>query len=700
MRPSRGSSRFLIASIPAALLCSILGGCPFLPPPTDTPKGDPALKPFNSASEMIGYFREQVQARNGVGFFGIDRSFDDGVAVLESTPNATADLAGGANDAAGGDGDGATFTSTNLQEVGVDESDVYKTDGRYIYVARSKSLFILDTKTEDGDANELRQVAQLELGQPVSSIYLRGDTIIALAQDYGYSNFGRPEILIYPPYYSSSTLSVYEIDVSDAADPQVAGKTEFDGSLVSSRILNDRLVLILNIVPEVPVSGNPISLATLELEAILPKVRMAGQAQNIAEWDEWLRPENPDGYNMTAVVTVDADDVQNIIRSVAVMANAGTIYSSTEALYITDTDYDAANAFKETTEIHKFAYGDDGGATYVASGAVRGRPLNQYSLGEYDGNLRIATHVQNFDVIAFDDVVGIAVDGPQVGATEPARAQSREEPTGPSNSIFVLGENAGKLDTLGAITGIAPGERIYSARFMGERGFLVTFEQIDPLFVLDLANANDPKIVGELKIPGFSDYLHIVGEDRLIGVGRATEIAPWGGIITAGMQISLFDVSDPTNPTAIQQLAVGGQGSQSDVSYNPKAFTLLQRDGKHIMALPASIWDYSNTDDFSPTGQFNGVITYDVDLANGFTERGRVSAVTDNTYGYVDWRRAMIIADQMFALSSGGVRSARLEDLSEMDAVAFPSIADEFPADGPIPVEGDGGAASNPGFEG
>ncbi|MGE3182008.1 MAG: beta-propeller domain-containing protein [Phycisphaerae bacterium] len=692
MRRRSAALRISLLTIPVLFL---LGGCPLLPPATPVPKGDPALKPFDSASEMIGYFRTQVQARNSVNFFGVARSTSGDLAVLESAPPPVApgDATAG-NDSAGGDGDGATFTSTNLQEAGVDESDVLKSDGRHLFVARNKSLFILDSKASNGTDNDLRQIARLDLGRPIDSIYLRGETILALAQDYGYGGgFGRPEILIYPPYYTSSSLTVFQIDVSDPANPEVLEESEFDGALVSSRLLNNRLILILNIVPDVPAATNPIALANLQLDAIMPKVRMAGSARNIAEWDEWLRPENPDGYNMTAVVTLDADDVQNIVRSVAVMANAGTIYSSADALYISDTDYDAQNSYKETTEIHKFAYGSDGAATYVASGAVRGRPLNQYSLGEFDGALRIATHIQDLQFFTDGNVTGIDVAAPAPADTPvgSSRAQNRDATTGPSNSVYVLRESAGKLTTVGAIEGIAPGERIYSARFMQDRGFLVTFEQVDPLFVLDLADDENPSVVGELKIPGFSDYLHLVGDDRLIGVGRATEVAPWGGIITAGMQISLFDVSDPENPTAIQQMAIGGSGSQSDVSYNPKAFTLFQRDGAMIMALPAVIWrNDSSAGDFAAADEFSGVLTFDVDLDEGFSERGRISAVADSVYHYVDWRRAAVISDQIFAISTAGVRAARLDDMTMEDVVVFPSIAEEFDSDVPSGTDGGG----------
>lgn len=714
------SARWLMSGLLGASTL-FLAGCPFFPP-IDNPNGgggksSTLLKPFNSESELLNYVRDQARAqRTG---FGIGRGGQDDFNFGGPLPVSNEATGGAAPPATDGDASGAPdFTGTNVQEAGVDESDFIKTDGRYFYVARGKALRILDTKGADGTTDDLREIAVLDLEARADSIYLLGDKLILLSQDYGNGyGWGRPEILIWPPYYNNGQLKVFEIDIADPENPAIARSVELDGALVTSRLLNGRLVLVLTVSPVIPTTG---SVASLTLEEVLPKLRHDdGEEALVAEWDAWLRPEFPEGLNMTAVVTLDAANIETIVDSVAVMANAGTVYSSANALYVTDTTYDIENDFRPETAIHKFSYGDDGAARYVATGNVRGRPLNQFSLGEANGALRVATQVENFQFFGGDDVVGIGFGG---GATEgsvgvatdaapPANAKARltaqaaadEFPEGISTAVFVLGESEGRLNTLGRIIGIKPGERMYSARFLGNRGYLVTFRQIDPLFVLDLADNASPRITGELEIPGFSEYLHPVGDTHLIGVGRSTLQTPWGGTIAGGVQVSLFNVSDPANPTAVEQITFGGNGSFCDVSYDHKAFTLLERDGEMLLAVPVQLWNY----DFfggaeaasSIDPPFDGVVVLDVDLAAGFTERGRVASVVEgpDDYNWVEWRRGVVIDDDLFALSSGGVRSAKLSDLSPLDSVQFPPRWDNLP----IPIDfvggGDGVGGTEPG---
>ncbi len=641
--------RSISAAVLSGALVLLAGGCPgpllpFLPPPTPGPGGDksaPRLQPFGSQQELVDYYKNQV---NRSGHFDFLRFLNEPAAFDT------------ANENAGGD-DSGDFSTTNLQEAGVDESDVFKSDGRHLYIAQRDHLRIVDTQ---GD--ELRLVGSLDVDRHIDSMYLRGDKLILLSQDYGF-NIAAVDALIFPPFYPQASLRVIEVDISDRANPEIAGDVEFEGSMATSRLIDDRLILVLTIRPEVQ-PANAIELAFIDIGQIMPTMRVNGTTTAIAPWDRWLRPESPDGFDMTAVVTLDADNVENMLDSVAVMAGAGTVYASTEAIYVTDTNADPDDNYRQRTAIHKFAFDDDGVAQYVASGSIPGRLLNQFSLSEKDGMLRVATHINDIAII-FEDLVDLPLVDFDV-ATDSNRTQSRE-PSGPTNAVFVLDEVDSNLDIIGGVENIAPNELIYAARFVGDRGYLVTFRRIDPLFVIDFADPNAPEILGELKIPGFSDYLHPLGETHLIGVGRTTEETPWGGVIPAGVQLSLFDVSDPHNPTAVQQIDLGD--GWSDINGTHKAFTMIERDDENLVMVPAVLPGH-------PNGPFEGVLAFDVQPATGFAEKGRIAATSTSFWN--QWRRAAIIDDAAFALTDGGVHAVNLPDFSDIDELMFEAVPFDF----------------------
>jgi uncharacterized secreted protein with C-terminal beta-propeller domain len=381
-----------------------------------------------------------------------------------------------------------------------------------------------------------------------------------------------------------------------------------------------------------------------------------------------LRPDEPNGVNMTLVTALDAGNIETIVGSTAVVANAGVIYASTEALYITDTDYSPGELAREYTAVHKLSFDANGVAQYVASGAIPGRPLNQFSLSEHEDTLRIATHVQNFQLWTNGPVfMGIAVDRAQ-GADDAITA----EPTQPYNGVYVLGERDSELKTLGSIENIAPGERIYAARFLGERGYLVTFRQIDPLWVMDLSNPEAPRIVGELHIPGYSDYLHPLGQTHLIGVGRSAATSQWGGTIANALQLSLFDISDPANPVRTHVMEIGGPGSYSDVSYTHKAFTFLPERG--LLGIPATLYRSGANRFEYPGYEFDGALFLRVSAESGFTSIGRLATVYENPqfYPYSAWRRAAFIGETAYAVGPEGVRAAPLSDLNASTSVVLP----------------------------
>ena len=636
-------------------------GCIPTLPPTDSNLGPTKLVPFSSSGDLLAYFRQQaspvVQRRGFGGLLGAEPAADQATNGGNESPSAGEDA----------------FSSTNLQEAGVDESDVFKSDGQRFYVARNSELVIIRA----APAAELAVLGRIDLGEAIESLYLVGQRIIALAHRYdtgGGGGVGRPEILIYPPYYTSRSAVVAEIDVSDPANPTLIRKVELDGSIAHSRLVNGRLLLVLTIAPDLTPLTDRGALRNVTIAEVLPKLRIGGESRPLADWEQWLRPTSPDGYYMTAVVTLDAADVSNVVASTAVLAGAGTVYASTRALYLTDLSYNGEGAARAVTAIHKFAFGDDGAARYVGSGSAPGRLLNQFSLGEHDGFLRIASHI---DAIFFaGGNVGAAVADAPVSNVD-ARAQS-SEPAGPSNAVFVLEDAGAELKIVGSITDIAPNERIYSARFIGERGFLVTFRQIDPLFALDLRDPTKPAIVGELKIPGYSDYLHPVGENLLIGVGRSTRVVSFGGVVPDKLQLSLFDVSNLADPALVQQIEVGGSGSWSEVSSTHKAFVYMPDSA--LLAIPAALQPPNNGLEFVEPA-FDGVLCYRVTAA-GFELVGQLPAVQNQGSGGEPFpvffngcggRRPAFVGAVLYAVSADGVRAGVLPGLDPRYEVTWPA---------------------------
>jgi uncharacterized secreted protein with C-terminal beta-propeller domain len=674
------STRFS-AAIALLVPAMLLAGCPG----TGTGDGSDAeraaggkLVAFRSADDWVSYFRRQVRRNIGGGLRDYLSPAGGGTTTGTAAP--------AAEDASGGEGGGNqdSFSTTNVQEAGVDEADIVKSDGTNFYIAKGNSLRIVRANPR----TDMAEIGELDFDEQITAMYLLDGRVITLSQTYEAFD-GYAIALIWPPYYSGGKTVVREINVTDPANPTEISKVELDGSLVNSRVTGGRLIAVLSIAPKLPANLTPLAVDTIDMADVMPQVRNAAGTSDLVPWDHWLYPESPDGYLMTAVVTLDAADIQNTLGTVAVLAQAGTIYATTEALYLTDTDWDFLGTGRETTTIHKFAFDEQGVAQYMASGDTPGRLLNQFSLGEHEGVLRVAMHIP----ADFGNVV-FAGGGNAGGGIEPAidagPAQASNTPPQPSNAVYVLAQNGGALDIVGRVENIAPGERLYAARFLQERGFLVTFQQIDPLFALDLRDPAAPAIVGELHIPGFSDYLHPLDDTHLIGLGRATTQTPWGGVVPTATQLSLFDVSDLSNPTLVEQFAIGGYGSSSDANYDHKAFAFLPERG--LLAIPAMTWPQ----DYDPIHNqyfayvppdFEGVLCYSVD-ATGFTLLGRVASVLPPdpyNYGYYGgWKRPAFIGDTVYAINDQGARAAPLNDFSATTQVML------APGESPDPYYGEG----------
>jgi len=617
--------------------------------PTDPGTGKPrtaALRGFSSAEDLRSYLVDQALSdrnpfRNGIPFFGLPLL---GAAPPAAPGNAEEDTA------TAGDG----YSSTNIQETGVDESDIVKNDGNTIYVLEGDTIHIVDATP----AASVAEVATITLDQPGDSLYLRGNQLIAIAQHYTYYYFDGPvasdgatssssssDSLIGGPWNDGSQATVTIIDVTDPTAPVVQTTLELEGGLASSRLIDSKLHLVLASVPRLAVENTSLAIRAMSLDDWLPDYRVLdGNGQevtsgDIAGWDAFFRPEDPDGYGITTVVTIDLDDPEAAPATTAISANAGVIYASTEALYVTDPDYSSLGfSSREDTIVHKLNFTETG-TDYAGSGLVPGRPLNQYSLGEYNGDLRIATTLDTF-----------SNDGFSTG-----------------NGVYVLREGDGAaLDIIGEIEDIAPGEQIYAARFIGERGYLVTFRRVDPLYTLDLSDPANPVILGELKVPGYSDHIQLLDENHLLTIGKdAVDAGTFAWI--QGVQLSIFDVTDPANPTLLHKEIIGGRGSNSEANYNPKAFNYYAPLG--VLAFPMEVYSEGTTGADYGGYEFTGLYVYDVSTEDGFSLKGRIAATDPSAtagcyyYGYGGFSRGVFIGNTVYAVTSTGVQAADLSDV-------------------------------------
>lgn len=714
-----------------ASMC-LLSGCDLLFPPVDTtpPAG---LKRFESEKEFTDYFSGQVMSNNdAIGEpGGTQVGAADGVSSADggNAPTAAAPGAAGGTTQLLEDRD---FSDTTTQEQGVAEADVVKTDGSFLYIISTDYNFTTGSSFSSLQivrTPELTLVSDFPLEGYGRELYVHGDKIVALTETYGnffflggggiaiaattdapMSSDGAASTIVAPdadpsapiPYeYTRPRTYVTVIDATDKAQPVMITRTAFDGTQSSSRMIDGVLHLVISNYQNyyfdiLPALGRPeVDVGGVAAGVVLPQYTRveAGGAESsgpVLTWEDVYRPNVPDGFGVVALVSLNADESTRF-EATGIVAEPGMIYSSRDALYLTNTNYDFAhNDYRANTDVYKFAY-TSGGTDLVASGRVRGRILNQYSMGEHKGFLRVATTVDP----TFDEN----------GVVSQA-----------NNNVYVLEDSGGTLNTVGSVENIAPRETIQSARFIGDRGYVVTFEQIDPLFTLDLTDPRNPSIAGELKIPGFSTFIVPIDENNLLAVGEDVP-EPSDPLFFGprGVQLSIFDVSDFTHPVLRHKTSIGADtGAYSEALYNPKAFTYFSQGG--LLALPISIYEaYTGggvivnvgtgtaetpvvdgsagggstgsagsgetvppdgvvTDvppppvgDIAPyvPGGFEGIKVYRVSPESGFTDMGSLSTrFEDAGYYYASFTRGVFIGENVYAVTDNGIRAAAVDNLA------------------------------------
>ncbi|WP_369354266.1 beta-propeller domain-containing protein [Lysinibacillus capsici] len=530
-------------------------------------------------------------------------------------------------------------STTNNQVEGVEEGDIVVVKDGFIYTAKDQSITVVNAK----DPKNLKMATNIKLkhSQYISKLALYDNLLIAIGDQY-----------IEKAGTAMVTASIY--DISNPSNPKHVRDVGQEGFLQDIRITKDTLYLIGNMYP------NYWMLQEDKKTDLKPKTfdSIAGTEYKSLPLEKIsILPNTMDGtYSLITAV-----DLKNGAKTTAntkgYLGGSSGLYMSENALYLTTPMYESnidVSSEKRAMDMiwlprsadtQIFKWNVDGTTlNFVGSTEVKGTVLNQYSMDEYKGNFRIFTTEGN----------------------------TWNEKSTSYNHLFILDEH---LKTLGSVKDMAPGEKIYSARFMGEKAYVVTFKQVDPLFVIDVANPKKPAVLGELKIPGFSNYLHPLDDTHLIGIGYDTEqrydsYTKRNFTVTTNMKMSLFDVSDFRNPKEQSTVKIGGKGSSSEVQYNPKA--LFRNKEFNYFGFPVVLYEAGKGDEVVYQG--HGAQIYEITAEKGIVLKGNIIN-RNNNESYESWeqvvQRVVYIDDTLYTIARNEVKSYQLSDFKPLDTLTI-----------------------------
>lgn len=502
------------------------------------------------------------------------------------------------------------YSETNTQVKGVDEADIVKTDGKNIYYVVKEyngyGIAIINVNTNEKvnkieyDNNEIYP----------SEIFLYKDKLIVIGNRYQNNKTVIEETettskryleLTDVAYIGNSMTTIVVYDVSDVLNIKEIRKVEIEGNYISSRMIEENIYVISSKDLYQYYYG---SLREDELQSRYLDTAISDDLICKDYKDIYYFPESEES-NYLNIASFNVNNLED--ANVKTFLGAGSdVYCSENNLYITKTNWNYKMIEDSTAETSIYKISLNGTKLVLeAETKIPGMIINQFSLDEYNGNLRIAVTKYN---------------------------NNSSEDT--SNNLYILDS---KLSVIGSIENMAEGEEIYSVRFMGNKGYIVTFKQVDPLFVIDLSNPINPSVVGELKIPGYSSYLHPYDENHIIGIGYNTTETSYGSTVNDGIKLSMFDVSNPTNPIEMFNTVIGDKHTNTSATYDHKAVMFSKE--KNIIAIP--IVQYNRKYE-------SKAVIYNIDFENGFNQLGEIEE--DITYRRIE--RIIYVGSNYYTFSN------------------------------------------------
>lgn len=556
---------------------------------------------------------------------------------------------------------GATAKSasgTNNQVAGVDEADIVKSDGRYVYVVANGALRIVEAMSP-------RILSVTKLKGVVRELLVADDRAVVFTASaegaprckYGYDCEVSGD---------GTSTSVQTFDIADRTHPKALRSINLSGSLVASRRIGTVVHTVVSDgdrahnlyetwpedmdacgVPEATVRAKFAALRAkntriLREHASLPTITERGISTPLCAG--LLESKYASTHTFTSLISFDIREPTAAVTTATVHSRPGVVFASESALYIASHQRRAGvgrgvwgdDTVPEFTELHKFRLGAAPSETrYVGSGAVDGHVLNQFAMDERNGHLRIAT----------------------------TRGKVPDPKTESAVSIFKEA-SSGDLIRVGAIEHLARGEDLRAIRFDDDRGYLVTFKKTDPLFSLDLADPQNPRVMGELKIPGFSTYLHRIDPTHLLSIGFDAndhgDFAYFDGVL-----LQLFDVSKPTEPRLLHREKIGSRGSSSEAATDHLAFNYFPEKG--LLALPMSICEGGGDGRNGEALTFAGLLVYRVQVDKGFERLGGVAHAKEGTRCSTWWsqatssvKRSIFLDDLVYSIALDRIKVQKL----------------------------------------
>jgi uncharacterized secreted protein with C-terminal beta-propeller domain len=612
----------VLSAIVLVALIYVYGTVPAVFPPTETPSAS-AMQRFSSYEELKNFL-----ATNTKGGYTIYSGGPLDARVMWSRSIAPlptpAPMSVGSF---GSDNSAESYSTTNIQVAGVDEADIVKTDGKYIYTASNNDFNSASQNNVyivKADLQDPRVIAKIALGNEtyVAGLFLSQDSskLVVIGSQYQLytANEPRPEIAIYP-YFSSVSTFITVYDVSEKAMPVLARNLTLSGSYFNSRMIGNYVYAVVS---------EPAYI--IQDEVALPKVyQNDAKASQIAAEQVYYADSVDNYFTFTTFIGLNIlDNAQQPTNMTVMMGGTSAMYVSMDNIYVT---YSTWNDGQYTSIYRVRVNGSE--LKFEAKGSVPGYVLNQYSMDEYKGYFRVAT---------------------------------TWEKTTQMNNVYVLNMN---MSQVGKLENLAEGERIYSARFMGDKAYLVTFRQTDPFFVLDVSNPANPRVAGELKIPGYSSYLHPFDENHVIGLGMENST----------VKLSLFDVTNVNAPTETARYIVEGDWTYSQALDDPKAFLFDKQ--KELLVIPVSITQYgvvdsTSKDTYISGGFWQGAYVFKV-TTSGFTLRGGITHAENATgasyYYEIDYNqqvnRALYIDNTLYTISNAKIKLNSLISLASIAEV-------------------------------